>query len=185
MIIGKRADLTGHVFERLTVLEYSHTKRYETSNQAVLYWRCACSCGNYHTTSGASLKRGSVKSCGCLRKEQVAKNRLIKRNNLGLSRTPKYRLWNAAKERAKKREWNFDIDPWDCEIPETCPVLSIPLVKGKGKQHAGSPTLDRVDSSKGYIKGNVRVISQRANSLKQDASIEQLELLISYMKGER
>lgn len=135
--------------------------------------------------SGASLRKGSTRSCGCIRREKAKEKTIYVRNNMGLSRTPKYKLWAAAKERAKKKDLEFDIDPWDCEIPEVCPVFGIPLVRGRGKQHAGSPTLDRVDSSKGYIKGNVRVISQRANSLKQDASIEQLELLISYMKGER
>lgn len=176
--------MEGQVFGRLTVLEYSHTKRYETSNQAHRYWRCRCSCGNYHTVNGAPLRNGTIKSCGCLRKEQLRKNSIVARNNLGLSRTPTYKLWSGAKERAKKRGWEFTIDPWDIVIPETCPVFGIELVKGVGKQHAGSPTLDRVDSTKGYIKDNVRVISQRANSLKQDATIEQLELLISYMKGE-
>lgn len=176
--------MEGKVFGRLTVLEYSHTKRHKTGGIAHRYWRCACSCGNYHIANGTSLRKGSVKSCGCLRKDQMRKNSRVGRNNLGLSRTPVYRLWSAAKERAKKRGWEFTIDPQDIVIPETCPVLGIELVKGVGKQHAGSPTLDRVDSSKGYVKGNVRVISQRANSLKQDATIEQLEKLISYMKGE-
>ena len=45
--------------------------------------------------------------------------------------------------------------------------------------------IDRIDSSKGYVKGNVRVISKRANTLKNNATIEELELVLKDLKGER
>lgn len=55
-----------------------------------------------------------------------------------------------------------------------CPVLGIPLFKGTGKLTDNSPTLDRIDSTGGYTKDNVLVVSARANRIKSDATIEEL-----------
>jgi hypothetical protein len=88
-------------------------------------------------------------------------------------------LLTGAKQRAKAKGLEFNIDKEDVIIPEVCPVLGLRLVQGSGGHHAGSPSLDRIDPSKGYIKGNVRVISYRANLLKSDATLEELELILA------
>jgi hypothetical protein len=88
-------------------------------------------------------------------------------------------LFNGAKQRAKAKGLEFNINKEDIVIPEVCPVLGLRLVQGSGGHHAGSPTLDRIDPSKGYVKGNVRVISYRANLLKSDATLEELELILA------
>jgi hypothetical protein len=54
-----------------------------------------------------------------------------------------------------------------------------------GKFSHSSYSLDRIDSDKGYVKGNVQVISYRANMLKSNASIEELEKVLNWMKGEK
>ena len=74
-----------------------------------------------------------------------------------------------------KREFNITIE--DINIPEKCPVLGIPLVlhKGEGKgPKYDSPSVDRIDSNLGYVKGNVRVISWRANTLKSNANYTEI-----------
>ena len=72
----------------------------------------------------------------------------------------------------------------DIKIPLNCPILQIPLINSLGgKSIDNSPSLDRIDSSKGYIKGNVRIISMRANRLKQDSTIDELKKIILYMEG--
>jgi hypothetical protein len=58
-----RIDLTGKVFGKLTVVEYSHTKTIEGTTYA--YWQCKCTCGNKSIIQGSSLKCGATKSCGC------------------------------------------------------------------------------------------------------------------------
>lgn len=84
------------------------------------------------------------------------------------------RMLYAAKNRAKRLDREFDIYLKDVVCPSVCPILGIPLIKGEGRQHSASPSLDRIDSTKGYIKGNVQVISQLANTMKGAATPEQL-----------
>jgi hypothetical protein len=88
------------------------------------------------------------------------------------------------KSRAKAFGKDFNLDHSDIVIPDFCPVLGIPLSlnnNGAG-YHSNSPSLDRIDNSKGYVKGNVRVISARANLLKNDATIEELELVLEDLR---
>jgi len=96
-------------------------------------------------------------------------------------RNPAKRLHAAAKYRAKKYDLDFDIEESDLEIPEFCLVLGIELKQG-GMNSPNSPSLDRIDNNKGYVKGNVRVISHRANTIKSNATQEELEKVLEYVK---
>lgn len=82
--------------------------------------------------------------------------------------------------RARHRGLDFDIDETDLVLPKVCPVFGIPLILGVGKQSANSPSVDRVDNAKGYVKGNVVVISLRANSMKRAATIAELRALADF-----
>lgn len=90
---------------------------------------------------------------------------------------PKNMLLRSAKERAKKRGLPFDITTDDFELPTHCPLLGIPLVSNLGSGAGGkfnSYSLDKIDHAKGYVKGNVMVMSHLANSMKSNATKEQL-----------
>lgn len=95
-------------------------------------------------------------------------------------------LVQTAKSRAKKKGLAFDITAEDVVIPEFCPVLGIPLFIQIGGEGVGkndnNPSLDRIDSDKGYIKGNVQVISWRANNLKADGTLEEFIKLVEFLK---
>ena len=97
-------------------------------------------------------------------------------------RNPKIGLLAHARKRAKEKNIEFNITQNDVNIPKFCPVLGIPIFIGDGKFHDGSPTIDRVDPTKGYIKGNVMVISWRANSLKKDCTVAEIDKVIDYME---
>ena len=86
------------------------------------------------------------------------------------------RLWRAARSRARKRGIQFDLLLEDIVIPEVCPVLGTQMTR---------PSLDRFDPRRGYTADNVRVISMRANTIKNDASVDELEQILVYMRGER
>ena len=107
----------------------------------------------------------------------------------------KYKENNREKEilhnsryRSKKKGLEHDITIEDIQIPEHCPVLGIKLTNNIGSgpgPHGDSISLDRIDNNKGYIKGNVKVISMRANQLKNDATIEELEKILAYMREQQ
>lgn len=95
-------------------------------------------------------------------------------------------LWKYAKRSAKARGLEFSIDVSDIVIPATCPVLGIPIEKpapSQGKRPAGKASLDRKDNSLGYVKGNIFVVSWRANRLKCDGTIDEFKKIIGYMSA--
>ena len=91
-------------------------------------------------------------------------------------------LVDRARHRSKRDNREFNITKADIVIPEKCPILNEKFIPGH--KHLG-PSLDRVDNSKGYVKGNIRVISKKANHLKGAATIEQLKTIISYMENHK
>lgn len=92
-------------------------------------------------------------------------------------------LWlNNIKFRAKKKGIPFNITLDDLVFPETCPVLGIPLRARSGSFHDNSPSIDRNVPELGYVKGNVSIMSYRANRLKMHATLDELRKLIVYME---
>ena len=90
----------------------------------------------------------------------------------------KNRLLNAAKARSRTHGYDFDLTVDDFIIPEVCPLLGIAMeVNKRGSTKQTSFSLDRIDSSKGYVKGNVWVISMLANSMKSSSTFEQFQLM--------
>lgn len=100
----------------------------------------------------------------------------------------KRRILQRVKSRCLKKGIPFSITEEDLEIPTECPVLGIPLVERNNNPELTkgyrpeAPSVDRIDPRKGYVKGNVRMISARANLLKSDASVKELELVLLDLK---
>jgi len=94
---------------------------------------------------------------------------------------PRKTMVDNARRRAKLKGLAFDITFEDIVIPNVCPVLGIPLYVTTGHPKANSPSLDKYIPSKGYIKGNIHIISQRANLMKNDATTEEVIKLMEWM----
>lgn len=92
------------------------------------------------------------------------------------SNCPRKKMLARAKSRSMTKNFEFDISIDDIYIPDLCPILGLELKEYKGRSGGspGSPALDRIDNSKGYVKGNIMVISHLANQMKASASAEQL-----------
>lgn len=91
------------------------------------------------------------------------------------------RLYQSCKSNALKRNLEFNLSKEDLLIPEYCPILNIKLTniseQGRVKSNA---SVDRIDSTKGYTKDNILVVSDLANRMKQNATQEEL---IAFAKG--
>lgn len=96
---------------------------------------------------------------------------------------PEWALLAKARSRAKAARIPFNLTVEDVVIPDLCPLLVIPLVAGTKKLSANSPTLDRKVPALGYIRGNVWVISHRANTVKNNATLEEIELLARNLRA--
>jgi len=86
-------------------------------------------------------------------------------------------LFHSATKRAKLKKLPFDITKQDIVVPTHCPILGLELKPNQtgNKSHTKqSPSLDRIDNNKGYIKGNIQVISHLANAMKQNATRDEL-----------
>lgn len=86
---------------------------------------------------------------------------------------PELTIWQRAHRRAAGKGVPFGISVKAVSIPAKCPVLGIPILLGE-RRSENSPSLDRIVPDLGYVAGNVRVISDKANRLKGDRNLEQL-----------
>jgi hypothetical protein len=99
---------------------------------------------------------------------------------------PIKRMLARAKSRSKTRNHEFNIEFEDIIVPEYCPILNIKLEYNSGRAggESNSPSLDRIDNTKGYVKGNVIVISQLANCMKSSSSPEELKQFAKWINKE-
>ena len=166
--MGRRTpSAVGETFSKLTVL-----KQETQGKHLKVYVRCECGTEKWVRHS-AVVKKKDIKSCGCWKNKWDRKRGWDDRSE----------MWSRAKYRAKQRGHEFAITKDDIVIPDKCPLLGIPLIKNKTIQQGNSPSLDRKDPTKGYIKGNVWVISNRANTLKNDATLQELKTLVENLEA--
>lgn len=93
-------------------------------------------------------------------------------------------MMKSARKRAKRDGIEFTITEKDIKLVHVCPIRDVPLVRNEGKISPDNYSFDRQDNSKGYVPGNVYVISWLANQAKSNMNIAQVEKLLKYMKGD-
>lgn len=84
-------------------------------------------------------------------------------------------LLSNARQRSRISNIECTLTKEDIIIPTHCPILKVPLVRGIKGNYKYSPTIDRLDNTKGYIKGNIKVISMQANKMKNNATFKELK----------
>jgi hypothetical protein len=100
-------------------------------------------------------------------------------------RDPVHELLILARARAKKAGLAFDLHPHDLVLAAHCPVLGIPLIQSS-KLTDNTPTLDRYDPAKGYVSGNVIIVSWLANRVKSNHTDPEIfEQVARYLRGVR
>jgi hypothetical protein len=98
---------------------------------------------------------------------------------------PAKTAWERARARAKKNGTEFTITQEDVEAvwTNTCPIYQMPLVTNQGKPDGNSHSIDRINNNKGYIPGNIAIVSMRFNSEKRNLSPELLRRMLAYMEN--
>ena len=93
-------------------------------------------------------------------------------------------MYYNAKKRAKDKGVPFEITREDIVVPTHCPILGIKLERGIGARNYvdTSPSLDRIVPEKGYVVGNIAVISMRANRIKNDATTDELRSVLAFVE---
>ena len=104
------------------------------------------------------------------------------RNRLYCHNNREKKMLYGARARSKQKDLPFNIEEIDIMIPTICPVLGIPISPGEGKPRPNSPSLDRIIPEKGYVKGNIVVISSKANTIKSDATPEEIIMVGEFYK---
>lgn len=118
-----------------------------------------------------------------VRKKMGLKTNFIERRYLNKTDRRKGRIIGNIKHSAKKRELEFNLDYTDLELPKYCPILGIKLQYGYNPNNLYNASVDRIDNSKGYVKGNIIVVSRLANVMKNSANLNELQLFIdNYQK---
>jgi hypothetical protein len=171
----KLKDLTGQKFGRLFVIKKISDKGVKHIN-----WMCRCECGVVKSINGDAIKRGLTKSCGCLRKDNGTwnKGKIGASSHMfrGYKNLPRS-LFSEIKYKAGKRKIDFyltitylwylyeDIQKGKCAISG----IEIEF-ENQLNINSNLCSLDRIDSSKGYVVGNVQWVDRRINFMKQSMS---------------
>ena len=122
----------------------------------------------------ARINDGICQRCSNARARGYARSRSISKS-----------LRLSAQQRARRGSIPFTITVDDVVVPEKCPVLGVTLERGQDAvTNPNSPSLDRLSAPLGYVPGNIAVISHRANRMKNDATLEELELLVAWLKSQ-
>lgn len=167
--MGNCKDLTGLKFAKLLAVENVEKPHHIKTKNRNCYWKCVCDCGNTRVVASAELVRGDTKSCGC-------QKHLI--NFKGYGEIPKSVYTSIKNWSAASRGIEFDITIeylWELFLfqERRCVYTGEILRFGTNKNDSNkTASLDRIDSSKGYIAGNVVWCHKKINVLKMDLKID-------------
>lgn len=135
----KPKDITGIKFGKITVISFAFIKK-------CAYWNCLCDCGKECIVSGAKLRFGATKSCGCISKTRS-----------GLSKSDSFRNWKAMMQRCydKSVEHYARYGEKGIKVCERWKNSFENFLQDMGERPKGK-TLDRIDSEKGYSPENCK-----------------------------
>jgi len=181
---GKTQNLEGRAFERLLVIK--RLENYVSPNGTNFSkWLCKCVCGKDTTVLGVMLRKGKVRSCGCLRKDTNTKHGGYS-NNANVDDIIRARALSGMRDRARHKGYESDLEIEDVPIlTDFCPVLGFKYDKRKGGPRDGSPSIDRFNPNLPYLKkykDNLSFVSYKANRIKSNATLDDLKKIIHFVE---
>lgn len=180
--MGKPIDLTNMRFGRLVVVSNAG-HRYTKNGESKRMWNCVCDCGNHITATTGDLRAGSVKSCGCFKKE-LNRSSLLKHGGKG---TRLYSIWKTMKRRCNDRNFkDYPLyggrgvsvcDEWKADF-------SIFKEWATDNGYDDSLTIDRIDVNGNYTPDNCRWANMKQQSNNRRSNIKYLYMDDFYTIGE-
>lgn len=167
-------DIKNKQFGKLTALEFDHLSK---ARHAV--WKCQCNCGNQTFAETRQLRNGTRVSCGCSQ-HQIGKNSPTWKGCGEMSFTH----FSKIKDGAKKRKIPFALTPkflWELfEKQQRKCAISGEEITLRSKVHTsdGTASVDRIDSNRGYERGNVQWVHKDVNFMKSNLSMQRFTELI-------
>jgi hypothetical protein len=167
---GKRKNIIGNKYGLLTVVKYSHADHRRKSN-----YLCKCDCGEEVVVRQDRLTIGDKIDCGCINRNPPGNK---SKSWKGYKEIPQA-FWYRCQNGAEVREIEFKITieyAWTLFLKQKrkCALTGKELkFDSRNKVKDGTVSLDRIDSSKGYIKGNVQWVDKWINLMKLDFSEEE------------
>lgn len=158
-----RIDLVGVVLGKLTVVKYRYTIKKDT------FWLCKCECGSEPLIRGKHIKNNRIQSCGCNKRRKSP----FRKGHQEIPRS----YFRDIKSKAKIRGFAFEISVeyiWEkfIEQDRKCALsgeaLMFPIVQSSNFRCLQTASIDRIDSLKGYVTGNVQWVHKHINYMKQD-----------------
>lgn len=148
-----RIDLTGHRYQALTVIKYSHHQG------SGAHWICGCDCGRITTVSGCNLRTGHAKSCGCLKNELIGKAH----RTHGLVKIAEYKAWGDMKARCynKKNSGFKNYGGRGITVCNEWKSSFEAFYKDMGPKPSPKHSLDRIEVNGNYEPANCKWSTRR------------------------
>jgi hypothetical protein len=115
------------------------------------------------------------------------KEDILKRHKIAhWNRDPRELILQRAKIRARIEHLPFNLVKEDIILPKICPVFGFKLIRNRGAKTAAynSYSIDKIVPSLGYIKGNIQILSYKANVMKHNATQKELLLFAKWILKE-
>ena len=168
-------DETGKKYGKLTII-----RRNGSTVGGGVKWLCVCECGNETTVLGDLLRRGTTKSCGCLRSESIA--RATEAWKLPRGDGAFNWVYDDFRRRARRYgcEWNLTKEQVREIIGQPCVYCGSPFSNNFGEKHGFNGGikyngLDRIDNDKGYTIDNVVPCCRSCNVAKNNRTLEEFK----------
>ena len=154
---GKRLNLINKRFGRWVVKEFAYIKKRNS------YWKCVCDCGTKRIVMGGNLQSGTSKSCGCLVKEKI---------RLPKGEASFNEIFAQYRNNAKRKKLSFIITKGEFRklLTTKCFYCGMPPLQVRNGHYNGlfiHNGVDRLNSSKGYKKGNCVPCCKTCNYMKR------------------
>jgi hypothetical protein len=160
-------DIKGQRFGNCVATKYVGRKHVGNQNRTTSTWECKCDCGKVFIVSTCNLQGGHTKSCGCYRSFHHS---ITPKDNYYVS---DYTFFRRFEEQGKRRKLEFKITLIDIKNQlikqnSKCQLSGLDI-----NINNGSASIDRINSSKGYIIDNIQIVHKTINFMKSTLSQEE------------